>query len=154
MNLHKTKEQWATLLSNSQKEYHFGLDALTVVAFEDLATLFAENERLNLRVAELESEALRAEEKGWRDALSCLKYCEANWYQDCKSDVERQVLRRATTDLVAELIDASPSEWLGTEWLTAEDWIVQLWARNQRITELEALLDEIEATEPVIGGEP
>ena len=50
MNLNLTREQWAEVTwDNWSSGYH------ARKALEDIATLFAENERFNLRIAELEA---------------------------------------------------------------------------------------------------
>lgn len=74
------------------------------------------------KVAALEAEAKIAEAKGWRDAVSCVQYCEVHWYQDCRSAEERKALENAAHELVNELVTCSPGEWLGTEWKTAQDY--------------------------------
>jgi len=92
---------------------------------------------LKKEVAALKADALNAEAKGWRDAVSLLQYCEANWYQDCKSDVERKALQDATKNLTEELIDASPGDWLGTEWKSAKAWMDQVAALKAQAVERE-----------------
>ena len=74
------------------------------------------------KVAALEAEVKIAEAKGWRDAVSCVQYCAANWSQDCRSEAERNALEDAARKLVNELVTCSPGEWLGTEWKTAQDY--------------------------------
>jgi hypothetical protein len=85
------------------------------------------------KVAKLEAEVKIAEAKGWRDAVTCVQYCNANWSQDCRSEAERKALEDASEELVLELVTCSPGEWLGSEWKTAQDYgdiITKLEAEN------------------------
>ena len=74
------------------------------------------------KVAALEAEVKIAEAKGWRDAVTCVQYCKTNWSQDCRSEAERNALEDAAEELVNELVAASPGDWLGAEWKTAQDY--------------------------------
>ena len=76
------------------------------------------------KVAALEAEVKIAEAKGWQDAVSCVQYCNANWHQNCRSEEERKALENAARELVNELVAASPGDWLGAEWKTAQDYSV------------------------------
>jgi hypothetical protein len=88
------------------------------------------------KVAALEAEVKIAEAKGWRDAVWCLQYCGANWFQDCRPEEERKALENAARELANELVTCSPGDWLGTEWNTAQDYI-------SAITKLEAQVDQL-----------
>lgn len=120
----RTKEEWARFYESAKTR--ISTSALTINMLEDLTELFA-------RATKLEADAMNAEAKGWRDAVSCLQHCEANWYQDCRSDVEREALQTATKNLIEELVHSSPSDWLGTEWKTTK-------ALSEKIAILEAQL--------------
>ena len=74
------------------------------------------------KVAAMEAEVKIAEAKGWRDAVACVQYCAANWSQDGRSEAERNALEDAARELVTELVAASPGDWLGAEWKTAQDY--------------------------------
>lgn len=76
-----------------------------------------------------------AEAKGWRDAVSCLQYCEANWYQDQRSDEGRNALVDATHALISELVTCSSGDWLGTEWKSAQEWIAEVTALRAQLAE-------------------
>lgn len=101
--------------------------------FEALMLAQQELKAERAKVAALEAEVKIAEAKGWRDAVSCVQYCAANWSQDCRSEAERNALEDTARQLVNELVAASPSDWLETEWQTAQDYsdiIAKLEAEN------------------------
>jgi hypothetical protein len=108
------------------------LASLQAAALDLLEALTTER----AKVAELEAEVKIAEAKGWRDAVTCVQYCAANWHQDGRSEAERKSLEAATCELVNELVTASPGEWLGTEWKTAQDY-------NDTIAKLEAEVERL-----------
>lgn len=80
----------------------------------------------------------RAEAKGWRDAVSAVQYMQANWDQDRRKPEDKEALREAAHDIIDELISASPGEWLGTEWRSAQDWMAQISALQALIAEKDA----------------
>lgn len=99
-------------------------------------------ESLQAQLAEAKGELAEAEAKGWRDAVSAVQYMEANWYQDCRSDVERKALADAAASIIDELVTGSPGEWLGTQWLSVQQWQAKLGAERTRADSLQVQLDE------------
>lgn len=97
-------------------------------------------ENYKRKVAALEAEVKIAEAKGWRDAVTCVQYCKTNWSQDCRSEAERNALADAAGELINELVAASPGDWLGAEWKTAQDY-------SDTIASLENKLDRIRLIE-------
>lgn len=81
-----------------------------------------------------------AEAEGWRDAVSAVQYMAANWAQDCRTPEDRAALRDAAKSIVDELISASPGDWLGTEWRSAQDWMAQISALQALIAEKDSML--------------
>ena len=93
-----------------------------MITREDINRLLDALTAERTKVAELEAEVKIAEAKGWRDAVTCVQYCAANWSQDCRSEAERNALEDAARELVNELVAASPGDWVGMEWKTAQDY--------------------------------
>jgi hypothetical protein len=82
---------------------------------------------------------------GWRDAVSCVQYCVANWHQDrARRTGEGEALIAAGEELVDELVNGEPSDWLGTEWKSAQKWMAEL---NALTVERDAALERVKALE-------
>jgi len=78
---------------------------------------------------------------GWRDALSCIQYCQANWLQDCKTTAAKDALNDAVKMLVDELCSSEPSDWLNTEWKSAQYWMDRVEAAEAREQEVVRALE-------------
>lgn len=93
--------------------------------------------------AQLEGELPVQRAKGWRDALSCVQYCVANWLQDCRTDARREALVDAGRELAEELCTCEPTDWLNTKWKSTQDWMAKLSASEAEATALRAERDEL-----------
>lgn len=100
--------------------------------------------------ARLAEENERARAAGWRDAVSAVQYMAANWDQDRRAPEEKVALRDAAASIIDELISASPGDWLGTEWKSAEEWMSKVQAAEAARDKLSG---EVERLKDVLAGQ-
>lgn len=116
------------------KELHDALPAL----LSDLEALQAENERLKGEVE--------------RDAVSAVQCMAANWTQDHRDPAERRGFIEGGQSIVDELVDASPGEWLNTDWLTVQEWQAKLNAAEAQLKAAREALERIERHTALLDG--
>lgn len=132
------------------------LEALIVAGVRDTGHGFVSSDCVKLTMKEAAglsaaldaaTSALKDERaRGWRDAVYCVQYYLANWQQDIRDPVRSEALRDAAQGLVDELVLAEPSEWLNTEWKSAQDWMTEIDAATARAKEAERKCADLSET--------
>lgn len=105
------------------------------------AALEADLDAVTTYAAVLEAERDNARNDEWLAAISAVQFMSANWWQDCRSEVERNALQAVTEDVISALRSVGPTEYLDVQWKGAEAAM----AAEEKAERLQRELSETEA---------
>jgi hypothetical protein len=133
-NRHEREERGR---SHPQGQRFINLDHITRCSPDNIAAILNALSEATSRAETLERERDEARNKEWQAAISALQLFQGNWPQDCKSQSERDAIRRAADDMIAELKASGPTEYLDITWKDAKHAV----AMEARATKAEAERD-------------